>query len=293
VLYVEPFRVVLVTLRHEHRSERIAMFGLPPRPELQRVLDLEMREVVLPPEGVVLSAGLAGKLAVQPGDALELRFLSGRRLVRSVPVLSVVEEPVGQWAYMDQRALARLMQEDTLASDAYLRVDPRELDRLYARLKELPKVSGIALREATLASFEATIAENLSISLGVLVGFATLLAAGVVYNGARIALSEQATTLASLRVLGFRRREVTAVLLGEQAVVTLVAIPIGLALGYGLAAWIAHLLASELYRVPLVISRRTWFTSAAVVVLAAVASGLVVAWRIRSLDLVEALKTRE
>jgi len=248
VLQVEPIRVALVTLRHEHRSERIALFGLPPRPELQRVLDLDMREVALPPDGVVLSAGLAKKLGARPGDVLELRFLSGRRLVREAPVVSVVEEPIGQWAYMDQRALARLMQEDVLASDAYLRVDPRELDGLYARLKGLPKVSGIALREATLASFEATIAENLSISLGVLVGFATMLAAGVVYNGARIALSEQATTVASLRVLGFRRREVTAVLLGEQAILTLVAIPLGLLLGYWLAAWISHLLASELYR---------------------------------------------
>jgi putative ABC transport system permease protein len=251
VLYVEPFRVAIVSVRHEHRADRMAIFGLPPRPELQRVLDMEMRELVLPPEGLVLSGGLARKLQATAGTVLDIRFFSGRRLSRRVPVVAVVEEPIGQWAYMDQRALARLMEEDVLASDAYLRVDPRELDRLYARLKALPGVSGIALREATLASFEATIAENLAISLGILIGFATMLAAGVVYNGARIALSEHATTLASLRVLGFRRREVTAILLGEQAVLTLLAIPCGLALGYGLAAWVAELLASELYRLPL------------------------------------------
>ena len=120
-----------------------------------------------------------------------------------------------------------------------------------------------------------------------------MIAADVVFNGARIALSEHAMTFASLRILGFRQREVTTMLLGEQAIVTAVAIPCGFAIGYGICVLIVTLLATELYRVPLVVSGRTYAWSALTIVAATTVSGLIVAWRARRLDLIAVLKTRE
>ncbi len=185
------------------------------------------------------------------------------------------------------------MDEGPRYSDAYLRVDPRQLDRLYTELRKLPAVSSVALREATLRSFLDTIGENLLISMTILIGFAGTIVAGVVYNGARIALSEHATTFASLRILGFRQREVTAMLLGEQVALTFLAIPLGLLIGYGLCALISVLLQTELYRVPLVVSTRTYAWSGGAIVLAAALSAVIVALRARRLDLIAVLKTRE
>ena len=293
VLESEAVRVAGARLRHEHRSKRAVLYGLPPGQELHRIVDLDEREVAVPPEGIVLGAGLADILGAQAGDRIVVEFLEGERRIREVPVVGTVDEPIGLSGYLDERALSRLMGEGPAYTDAYLRVDPHRLEALYRRLKDLPAVAGVTLREAMLQSFMTTIAENLLISLTILIGFACAIAAAVVYNGARIALSEHATTLASLRVLGFTQREVRGILLGEQGILVALAVPLGCLLGYALSAWLSYLLRTEMFRLPLTISGRTFLSAGGVEVLSAIGSGALVSWKLRGLDLVAVLKSRE
>ena len=178
-------------------------------------------------------------------------------------------------------------------SGAYLGVDRLQAEQLYVRLKQMPAVAAVSVRETDLANFEKTLAESSRISSRVLVIFAVVIAVGMVYNGSRIALSERARELASLRVLGFTRREVSTMLLGEQAILTIIAIPVGLVLGFGLYALIAVVFSSELFRMPLVISGTTYVFAVLVMVGAAVLSALVVRRRVDRLDLVAVLKSRE
>jgi putative ABC transport system permease protein len=208
-------------------------------------------------------------------------------------VARIIDEPIGMLSYMDARAMAALAQEPLLASGAFLSVDPKSQGTLYRQLKTVPAIRSVSLREATLQSFLSTVAENMRINTVVLVSFACIIALGVVYNATRIALSEQAIELASLRILGFTNVEVAAMLLGQQAALTLASLPLGCLLGYGLAALLSELLSQDLFRIPLVVSHRTFLLSIGVVlVAAAVASALV--WRkVRRLDLIEVLKTRE
>jgi putative ABC transport system permease protein len=189
--------------------------------------------------------------------------------------------------------MAALAQEPLLASGAFLSVDPKSQGTLYRQLKTVPAIRSVSLREATLQSFLSTVAENMRINTVVLVSFACIIALGVVYNATRIALSEQAIELASLRILGFTNVDVAAMLLGQQAALTLASLPLGCLLGYGLAALLSELLSQDLFRIPLVVSHRTFLLSIGVVLAAAaVASALV--WRkVRRLDLIEVLKTRE
>jgi putative ABC transport system permease protein len=186
-----------------------------------------------------------------------------------------------------------MMQEDDVVSGGYLAIDPLARDTLYRQLKKAPAVAGVTIRAAMIESFKETIAESLAITNISGIVFACIIAAGVIYNGARIALSERGRELATLRVLGFTRAEVGWMLILEQAILTLAAIPMGFALGYGLCWLLMHAYDSEVYRLPLVISRETWLFAFVVVVLAAIGSSLLVLRRIRSLDLVEVLKTRE
>jgi putative ABC transport system permease protein len=194
---------------------------------------------------------------------------------------------------MDLKALDRLLREGDTYSGAFLAIDPGFQDTLYAKLKRMPGVTGVAVRASSLESFDKTIGESFLISIVTTVLFACVIAAGMIYNGARIALSERGRELASLRVLGFRRREVSAMLLGEQAFLTVVAIPVGAAIGYGLCALIVWRFQSELFRVPLVVSAATLAFAVAVVAISAGLSALAVRSRIDRLDLVEVLKTRE
>jgi putative ABC transport system permease protein len=200
---------------------------------------------------------------------------------------------IGLSAYMNITALNRMMREGGSISGAYLAADARALPKLYATLKTTPAVAGVAVREAMLDSFYKTIAESLSISTTALNVFACLIAIGIVYNGARVALSERGHELASLRVLGFTQREIGFMLLGEQALLTAAAIPAGFLIGYGICVVLTGAMQTELYRMPLVVNPRTYATSVIVVGIAAVATSGLIYRRLGRLELVEVLKTRE
>jgi putative ABC transport system permease protein len=289
----EPFRAVAARLRHGHRSRRVAITGLSRDADLHRVLDRSWKRIDLPAEGLVLSDKLAEILEVRRGETLTVELLEGRRDVREVAVAGIVEEFLGTSAYMEIHALNRLMREGPRISGAFLMVDANDLDALHKRLKKTPAVAGVLIRRAALASFEETIAENLAIFTAFNVLFAGVIAFGVVYNSARIALSERGRELATLRVLGLTRAEISYILLGELAVLTALGVPVGLVLGYLLAGWAVAAFETELYRFPLIIDSATYGFAAATVLVSAVVSGLIVRRRLDRLDLVAVLKSRE
>jgi putative ABC transport system permease protein len=293
VLAAEPFRAVAARLVAGHRARRIDLMGVASGGELRRLVTRNLARVEIPPEGLVLTDALAALLGVAPGDPVTVEVLEGKRGVRETRVAATVDDLFGLTATMDIRALNRLLGEGPTVSGAFLAADPARLDELTAELKRTPDVAGVAVRESMLASFYDTIAQSMLATTTVLVAFACVIALGIVYNGARISLSERGHELASLRVLGFTRREIALILLGEHALLTLAAVPLGFGLGAGGAALLARTVASDLYRLPLVFSRETFAFAFLVTIAAALVSGIMVAGRIRKLDLVAVLKTRE
>jgi putative ABC transport system permease protein len=293
VYRAEPFRIVAARLRFEHRSRRVGILGLEEDRDLRRIVDQNLHVIDLPPDGVVLSASLAKVLGVLPGDKITIEVLEGERPTLSMVVAGTVEDLIGTSAYMDIHALNRLMREGETISGAYLSVDSLTAPKLYSFLKRAPAVGGVNVREAMLQSFRDTIAQSLGISVGALIAFACVIAFGIVYNGALIALSERAHELASLRVLGFTRMEIGWMLLGEQAILAGVSIPLGFLLGYGICALLVYSMQSELYRMPLVISSRTYAFACITVTLASAVSGLLISQKLRNLDLIAVLKARE
>jgi putative ABC transport system permease protein len=293
VLSVEPFRSVPVRLRHENRSRRAAILGLPARQELSRVIDRQTGPVTLPPEGLVLSRALGDQLDAREGDEVIVEVLEGARPRRSIRVAQRIDDLIGLSAYMEADALARLMREDASLSGAFLAVDEDRQDDLYQALKATPSVAGVGMATAAMRSFRETVRANMMRIILFNVLFSCIIAVGVVYNAARISLSEHSRDLASLRVLGFSRGEIARILLGELGLVTLAAIPIGIASGSALAWLLLALLRNELYRIPYVIEPATYGQAVLVVLTASLLSGLLVRRRLDRLDLVAALKTRE
>lgn len=293
VRFAEPFRAVPATLRFEHRSRRAAITGIPAGATLSRVLDTALQPIRLPGDGIVLSRKLGEILGVEPGDTLILEVLEGSRPVREVIVAALVDDFMGLNAFMDMAALNRVLREDAVMSGAWLSLDPGAEALVYGRLKRTPMVLGVTSRPAALQSFRDTLAQNLLITTMINIIFAGTIAFGVVYNAARISLAERARELASLRVLGLTRGEISYILLGELAVLTLAAIPLGFAIGSWLTQLTVDAFSSELLRLPYVINRYTFAFAATVVLVAAVVSALSVRRRLDHLDLVEVLKTKE
>jgi putative ABC transport system permease protein len=289
----EPFRTVAARLRSGHRSRRVALSAWESDAELRRIVDQRLRVHELREEGLLLTRKLGEVLGVANGELLTVEVLEGGRQVARLPVAGLVDEPIGTAAYMGEAALHRLLREGDRVSGAFLSVDAARAGDLFLRLKRMPAVSGVSVRAAAQEAFQRTIAESFWISLSSIVGFACVLAFGMVYNGARVALSERARELASLRVLGFLQREVGAMLLGEQAVLLVAAQPLGIALGLGLCALVAARFDSELFRLPFFVRVRTIAFAMLVVAIAGALSAAAVRRRLGRMHIVTALKTRE
>lgn len=295
VMQVEPFRSVPARLRLEQRSRRVNLTGLTNPSTLQQLLDDQGHGRPLPPQGLLFTTKLAELLRVEVGQTLVLEVLEGERPVRSVLVVGLVDELVGLAAYMDRYALSALLGEAPSLSGAYLRVEAPALPSLYRQLKQMPAVASVAQRQTALDQFKSTIAATSGMMNSVIILFAVIIAAAVIYNSARIALSERQRDLATLRIIGFTQGEILLILLGEQALITLAALPLGGLLGYGLAWWLNQSPAqnTEVVRVPFIIEPDSYLFAALVTLLAATASGLVVGRQLQRLDLVAVLKTRE
>lgn len=293
VLRVEPFRVLSSRLHYQHRSKRIVVMGLYPQHKLRFILDEKERPIELPEQGIVLTRKLADILSIKIGQVISIESLESRRLVRQTPVAGITDELVGITAYMNAQFLAKLMGESEVVSGAFLALDKLDEQAVYQRFKAIPAIASVNIREAMLHSFTETVAENLQISTWVLIVFACIIAMGIVYNGARIALSEHAIELASLRILGFTKHEISGMLLSEQVLLTMCALPLGFVLGFALCALIASAFSAELYRLPLIVSAKTFLISGVAVIVAAVVSAFLVWRQIQSLDLIAVLKARE
>lgn len=293
VLQVEPGRRVAVRFVNGQRSEKGSIDGYAPSPELQRVIDVDRRHVLPGVDGLLMTDRLARKLGLRPGDTVTVEVREGERQVRQVRVERTVRDMMGLNAFMDRDQLNRLLGDGDLANSFSLMVEPQARAKVLEATQELPRVAGAFSKATMLRNMEEITARNILIMSSILTAFAAVIAVGVVYNNARIALAERSWELASLRVLGFTRGEVSMLLLGELALGIAVALPLGMLLGRWLTDAVVALMASDQFLFPVVIQPRTYAWAAICVVAAGVASAMVVRRRIDRLDMVAALKTRE
>jgi len=290
---VETTRFVAVDFVHGHRRERSLIRGHAPRASLFRVIDGEGRQTVLDGRGLILTDRLADKLGVRPGDHLQVEVLEGRARTLDLVVGGTVREMMGLNAYMDRPSLNRALGDGDLATGFMLALQRGSEAAALEGTRALPGIVGAWSKATMLRNLQQISARNVRIMSTILTAFATVIAIGMVYNNARISLSERAWELASLRVLGFTRTEVSGLLLGELAAVIGLALPLGMLMGWAVTHGLVELLASDQFHFPVVIRARTYAGAALCVMVAGAASALVVRRRIDRLDMVAALKTRE
>ncbi|WP_338466108.1 FtsX-like permease family protein [Novosphingobium sp. ZN18A2] len=293
VLRVEPSRAISVTLSLGPRSKRTALESADADATLSAKVDGRGRIIALPPAGLMLSRQLARQLGAKVGDRITVQALDGRRARSEQTLVRIIDEVVGARAYAAPRTLESIARDRTPVSSVLLKIDPSARDRILTQLNDMPVVLGVTERDAALDRFTEVIDENILTMIGFYIAFAAAIAVGVVYNSARILFSERAHELATLRVLGYQRREVAFVLLGEVAILVVVSLPLGALLGYGLSHLMIAMFSSDLFRLPYAATRASYGIAALVVLFAAIATAALVARRVTRLDMVRVLKARE
>lgn len=293
VVSAEPRRDVFVRFHNGAVSERAALVGLPTDARSKQLVNQTGDIVAVAENGLTLSSQLAKMLGASLGDRITVEVLEGRRPVIDVPITMLIDEYIGATAYMDIEEVNRLLQEGGAITGAFVVLDPDRVTEFNSDILARPVIASVTLRSAAIDTFEETLEETISIMMTIYALIGGSIAAGVVYNAARISLTERGRELASLRVLGFTRSEASYILLGELAMLAIVAIPIGALLGTGFAHLIVQGMSTELYRVPYVLLPSTRGFAALIVLIASVGAAVLVARRVRDLDLIEVLKTRE
>src|SRR6056297_524931 len=293
VLRAEGQMFQAAVLRHGHLEKDVPIEARRPGTDLSRIIDGSGRVLDAPPGGILLSERLAMHLAARPGDVIEVEFLGDRGETHRVHVAGLVQQYLGLGAYMDLATLTRLKRQAPRITVANLLIDDAHLPELHAVLKQTPELGGLIMLTEMRRSFQDTIRQNVTIMTTVYITIAVLITFGVAYNGARIQLSERARELASLRILGFTRAEVSFVLMGETLLLAVLAQPLGWALGGLIAKALARGSTSDLYTVPLVLEASGFARASLVVLAASLISSLVVRRRLDRLDLIAVMKTRE
>jgi putative ABC transport system permease protein len=291
--YAEGERDVPVRMRAGPRQRDARIVGMPAAPALRELQDRRGNPVALPPAGLVMTDKLAEVLGLRVGDLVDVDVLEGDFAKRRLPVVGLVDEPFGLQAYARADWLAGVLREQPRVSVIYLRVDPAWQDAVRARLKQTPAVLGVASTENVIERVRRQTGESMLTMAVILTLSAAAIAIGVVYNNARIALSLRSRDLATLRVLGFTRVEISIILLGELGAQVLAGIPLGLWLGTSWSHWLASSIDSETIRFPVHISARTYVEAAVIALVSGIVSALLVRRRLDQLDLVAVLKSSE
>jgi putative ABC transport system permease protein len=293
VIDAEPYRTEPVKVSLRGRSEDTALSGYRGDARLLRLVDEQRGAVALPPNGVVLSGLLARELGARVGDRVRIEFRLWNRRQVDVVVVDIVQSMFGKLLYMDLDAMNRLAGDGEGVAEAALQVDPAAMTAFWGAVKAAPTIASVFDKAGSLEAFSQRTSKNMGVFSSILTLFAVAMAVGIIYNAARISLSERAWELASLRVLGMTRAEVSVLLLAELGAELLIALPLGALLGWGLASAMMALMASDAIDFPVVIEPSTYASAALIVLAAGVASALLVRRQIDRLDLVSVLKVRE
>jgi putative ABC transport system permease protein len=293
VTRAEPVRSVSARLKYAQYSRKLSITGIPNDSNLNRLLDENERPITMPPDGLLMSAKLAEILGARIGDEVQIEVLEGKRRKVEIPIRGLVMDFSGVAAYMDIDALRRILQEGDTVNGAYLSVDQNHWDSFMRTIKETPRIAVTMVKRDQLAAFRDTTGKSIGILRTLYFVLAVIVSFGVVYNSARIALSERSRELATLRVVGFTLPEVRGVLVGELWILVMLAIPAGLLFGRGLALFIISSFSTETVRLPILINTSTYSIAVIVVLTAAISSFALVSRLLAQLDLVRVLKARD
>jgi putative ABC transport system permease protein len=294
VVSAEGLRVVPIRIRHEHRMRDSSLLGMPTAARLRRLVARGGGpEVAIPADGVLLTKTFADVLGLSIGDRPVLELREGdRRSVRPV-VVGFIDETVGLQVYTRAEFVATLAGDHGAVSSVLLKIDRERRADVEAELRSSPHVIDVSDVKADMQRLFDMNASIMDVWTAISIALASSVVFGVVYNNARISLAARSRDLASLRVLGFSRREISAMLLSELAIEVLVALPAGLWLGRYWAQKFMETADQETFRWHVTVAPRTYLLAVAVTLLAAAASALWVRRSLDRLDLVSVLKARE
>ena len=293
VIAAEGLRVVPIRLRFQHHKREIALTGWPENISMRQRLDKDLHFIPLPEDGILLSRFFADHWNMKPGDTVEVEPIEGAKKIHAVVVRGFVNDLIGISASMRIEELWQLLGEEQAFNQIMIKADPLRIKDLYKDLTKIPQISSVLLKESIYHGFRESFGQIIQVSTGILIVASLLIALGIIYNSLRISFSERSWELASLRILGFRRGSISAVLLVEVSILVVLSLAPGCFLGLGLTHLSIGMIRSESFGFPIVIQPATYAKGILAIFIAFICSSWNVHRMVGRLNPADALKARD
>ncbi|WP_291516053.1 ABC transporter permease [Bdellovibrio sp. ArHS] len=293
VYLIEGLRTAPVKMTYKNIEKITVINSRENADSLRPMIDKEGMHLQPKENQVILSQYFNKKYGIKVGDTVYFELTDRSKPKFSAVVGGFIEDVVGASVYANKSDLHRWLSEQPNINTVYLKVDPRWNNEVYIKLKEFPEVASIGVRKLLLESFTKNLSDMIQTFTVVLVLFAMTISAAVLFNMARITLSEKSWELASMRIMGFDIPETFRVLYLELGFQVLAALFPGLALGYGLSYLSTVWIHTDTFSFPLVINTETYAKAIVTIVIIYAVTGFFLYKKVRSLSMAEALKVRD
>ncbi|WP_243343662.1 FtsX-like permease family protein [Anaerococcus sp. AGMB09787] len=186
----------------------------------------------------ILSEGVARDLDLSVGDVIRIN-LDTRDM--DIEIGGVNENYVGDYLYISNPYFKDLLGEEVPLNANFVNGD---VDQLIKEMKQYEGTGAILNTKSAYDSMDALM-ENLNLVMTVITLMSAILAMVVLYNITSINIGERRRELATVKVLGFYPREVTAYIYREIFTLTILGIFVGYILGYMMFRYICYVVAPD------------------------------------------------
>ena len=209
--------------------------------EISKLYTLRTRkghhEISIDDSGIVISEKLSDDLGVKIGDTVTIESKYG--VQKEVTVSAITEMYIQHYAFLNEDLYEELFDTSIEPDTMFIVSAIDNSSNLQKMLASDDRVESISFYDVTLENFNNMV-KTLDFIIIVLIASSLALAFVVLGNLMNINISERQREIATLKVLGFRKREVQSYIYKENNVLTILGAIAGLPLGVALHHWIMH-----------------------------------------------------
>ena len=242
-------------------------------------------------KGIVLTEKIARDLGVKAGDEIELINSDDKKA--KIKVSHITENYISHYAYISPENYIKLFEKDLdfnrligILNNPSVKIE----DKLSKKLFDIETIDGITFNTASKETFHNTI-KNLNYVVLIMIISAGALAFVVLYNLTNVNISERIREIATIKVLGFYDKEVSAYIYRENIILTIIGTVVGLGLGTILHKFIMVTVEIQSMMFGRVIDISSYFIAAVLTIVLSLFVNLAMFYKLRNVKMVESLKS--
>ena len=293
VVKMEPLLETGVEIQNGWRKKKTSLTAIVKEPEMYRIVNKSGEIVALPERGIVLPDKLADQLGINLNDRVYIKpLLPGKEKIQ-VPVKGIAKQYIGMSAFIPLDEVNAIIGEGAIVNSAVLRLKDNSYEEEVKKvLKDMSAVSSVQSKADSLDALVQNMAAMAS-SIGVMIFLSAVLSVAIVYNTATINIFERQRELATLKVLGFKDNEIKKLVFNENYMITGLGLILGLPFGKWLGQVMMTTFTTDFYSFPFVTKPLTFLLSIILTIFFTVMANVILMRKIKSISIVEVLKSRE